>query len=138
MSETSFPVTVRLPVQWGDMDAFQHVNNTVYFTWFESARIAYLFEMADEPLSGQAKEGPILATTRCDFKAPLSFPDDVTVSVGVSRVGGKSFTMQLRVVSERSGLAAEGEAVMVWYDYASATPIALPQQVRDAIARIES
>ncbi len=127
-----------LPVQWGDMDAFQHVNNTRYFLWFETARIAYLGALEDKPMARLEQQGPILATTRCDFKAPLTYPDTVTVKIGVTRLGGKSFTMSIRVESHARGLAAEGEAVMVWYDYQAARPVPLPDHIRSAIEQIES
>ena len=92
-----YPVHVTLPVQWGDLDALGHVNNTRYFTWFESARIA-LFERVGLANTGaDLTVGPLLATTTCDFLRPLHYPDTVVVGARVSRMGNTSFTMEYAV-----------------------------------------
>ncbi|MGZ6208377.1 MAG: acyl-CoA thioesterase, partial [Syntrophales bacterium] len=72
-----YPVIIEFPVAWGEMDAMNHVNNIVYFRYFESARIAY-FEKADMfSYMTETGIGPILATISCKFKIPLSYPDKV-------------------------------------------------------------
>lgn len=125
-----YHVTVRVPVAWGDMDAFAHVNNTVYFRWFESARIAYLDVIGlRRPVSPETV-GPILASTSCRFRLPLTYPDTVTVGARATMLGADRFTMQYRAVSERhAAVAAEGEGVIVGYDYAVARSAALPDAV---------
>lgn len=133
--QTSFPVSLEIPVAWGDMDAFGHVNNTVYFRYFESARIAY-FEQLD--LAHNRGAGPILASTRCDFKLPLTYPDTVVASTGITRVGTSSFTMAYRVLSRRHDAeAASGEGVVVYYDYEAGASRPLPAALREAIGRLE-
>ena len=77
-----YPVTIEVPVAWGEMDAFQHVNNIVYFRYFESARIAYFDKIGIWEFMEADGVGPILASTRCSFKIPLAFPDTVTVGTG--------------------------------------------------------
>ncbi len=124
-----WPVEVQLPVQWGDMDAFQHVNNTVYLRWFESARIAY-FAKAQVT-------APILARATIDFRKPVTFPDNITVRGRVSKVGTTSFTMQYEVVSEKLGLAAEGEGVVVMFDYATQKKLPVDDALRSRIAKLE-
>ena len=69
-----FPVVIEIPVAWGDMDAFQHVNNTVYFRFFESARIAYFEELDLIGLMRETGIGPILAAADCRFKNPPNLP----------------------------------------------------------------
>ncbi len=75
-----YPVLIDIPVAWGDMDAFQHVNNTVYFRWMESGRIAYFTRMAVPGFRDMSGVGPILASTQCRYRIPLTFPDTVTVA----------------------------------------------------------
>ena len=113
-----FPVRITIPVAWGEMDAMQHVNNIVYFRYMESARFAYFERIGwTRPLS-DSRIGPILASARCLFKFPLTFPDNVIVGTKVTRIEGDRFTMRHRLMSERHGrLAAEGEGVIVAYDY---------------------
>lgn len=132
--ETRFPVHVELPVAWGDMDALGHVNNVVYFRYFESGRIVYFTRMG----AGFSPTGPIVASASCDFLLPLVYPDTVRVEVGISGVGTTSFTMAYRVVSlARGALAARGRTVCVWYDYAAGEKAPLPDALRARIAELE-
>lgn len=129
-----YPVIVRWPVAWGDMDAFAHVNNVVYFRWFESARIAYFAALAWTP----GGVGPILAHTSCAFRAQLTYPDHVDIGARVDEVGDDRFTMRYRVVSERHGrIAAEGEGRVISFDYARGVKAPLPAEIRAAIERLE-
>ncbi len=133
-----YPVVIQLPVAWGDMDAMQHVNNTVYFRYFESGRIAY-FERLE--LMDQMKEtgvGPILASASCRFKFPLTYPDTISVGVRVTDMGEDRFTMAFRVVSHRhQRVAAEGDGLIVTYDYRAGRKIPVPQEVRARIQALE-
>lgn len=134
-----YPVTIEIPVAWGEMDAFQHVNNVVYFRYFESGRIAYLDQtgvMAEMAAHGI---GPILASASCKFKVPLTYPDRVVVGVRVGEIGADRFVMHYRVVSTQHGrVAAEGEGVIVAYDYRSQRKAALPAPVRVRIEAVEA
>ena len=131
-----FPVVITVPVAWGEMDAFGHVNNIVYFRWFESARIAYLDAIAFR--GGAAGVGPILASTQCRFRRPLAYPDVVRVGARTTAVKDDRFTMEYRIVSDAAGgVAAEGSGVIVAYDYASAAKAALPAAVRARIGEVE-
>jgi len=139
MDIQDFPVRLSTPVRWGDMDAFAHVNNTVYFQYFESARIAYFERMALLTSGGTPDgPGPILASTQCRFRAPLTYPDTVIVGARVPEVDEDRFRMEYAVWSETlQTMAAKGEGVVVSFDYAAGQKIALPERWRAAIAEIE-
>ena len=127
-----FPVVLEIPVAWGDMDAFGHVNNTMFFRYFESARIAFLerigFRAGDGP-------GPILAFTQCRFRRPLVYPDTVCVGARVKELSDDRFTHEYRLISRKlNEIAAEGSGVVVAYDYRNGTKCMIPADVR---ARIE-
>jgi acyl-CoA thioester hydrolase len=132
-----FPIRVEIPVAWGDMDAFGHVNNTVYFRWFETARIAFL-EAIGFTAGGESGEvGPILGSTQCRFRRPVAFPDTVTVGVRATAVDKDRFTHTYRVVSRGAReVVAEGSAVVVSYDYGLKTKTPIPSLVRGAIDRL--
>ena len=133
-----FPVSIEIPVQWGDQDAFRHVNNTVYLRWFESSRIAYSRQAGLWDLLATANIGPILASIRCDYRRPLTYPDTVRVGSRVVKIGRTSLTIEHRVLGLASGeVAAEGVAVLVLYDYNKAEPCPIPDQVRRAIQALE-
>ncbi|MBL8956764.1 MAG: acyl-CoA thioesterase [Myxococcaceae bacterium] len=112
------------------MDAFQHVNNTVYLRWFESARIAY-FAKLGLPMT------PILARATCDYRKAVKFPDTITVRGRVTKVGTTSFTMRYEVQSEKLGLAAEGEGIVVLYDYTTSSKQPIDDALRSRIAALE-
>lgn len=134
-----YPVVVEVPVAWGEMDAFGHVNNIVYFRYFETARIAY-FERLDVPeFLARDPVGPILAETACRFRAALSYPDTVSVGARVESVGEDRFVMRYAVSSRRLGrLAAVGEGTLVCFDYRQNKKAPVPERLRGRIAEIEA
>lgn len=128
-----YPVRVEISVRWGDMDAFGHVNNTLFFRYLESARIAYLDAIDFRNSRGV---GPILAETRCRFLKPLAYPDRVRVGARATRIEEDRFTHEYLVVSERlEAVVAVGEGLIVSYDYERGVKAPLPADVR---ARIEA
>ena len=134
-----YPVSVSIPVAWGDMDAFQHVNNVVYARWLETARIVYLERIGLIDRMREEGVGPILAKTVIDYKRPLQYPDTVHVSATVTRIGGSSFTMSFRIRSEALGTdVASGEQVMVVYDYRAGATARVDHRLRGAIAAVEA
>ncbi len=136
---TGYPVRIELPVTWGSMDAFGHVNNTVYFRYFESARIAHFEQVGFSEVMQQKRVGPILASTHCRFRLPLTYPDHVVVASKIIDIAEDRFTMLYRVVSRRHRkLAAEGEGKIVCYDYNLAQKTSLPKGVVEAIRRLQA
>lgn len=133
-----FPVVITLPVQWGDQDAFLHVNNTVYLRWFESARIAYFGRIGLLQLIALEQVGPILASIACQYRKPVTYPETVHVGARVARIGRSSLAMEHRLVTESSGtLAAEGSSTVVVYDYARNRSHPVPDPVRRTIEALE-
>ena len=136
---SAYPVVVELPVFWGDMDYFRHVNNIVFFRYFESARIEYLERIGFRQELEHGGVGPILHSTQARFRRPLEWPDFVLVGARTIEVGEDRFSQEYRLVSRAHGeVAAEGGAVLVSYDYNAARKVPLPQPVREAIERLES
>lgn len=134
-----FPVVIEIPVAWGEMDAFQHVNNIVYLRYFESARIAYFERLGFIAVMEQTGIGPILAQLECRYRKPLTYPDTVSVGVRVSEMAKDRFTMQCRIVSHKlATVAAEAEATMVAYDYSQGQKTVVPDGVRRQIEALES
>ena len=136
---TTFPVALEIPVAWGDMDAFQHVNNTVYLRWFQEARIVY-FEEGKIPWRDiAAKVGPIQATAQIRYLRPVTYPDTVTVRVGVASMATTSMVLRYEITSARTAaLVADGETVIVMYDYARGEKAPIPEEIRAAISSVES
>ena len=127
-----------IPVLWGDEDAFAHVNNLTYLRWCESARVDYLMRIAMWNNPPNAGEGPILASMRCDYKIPLTFPDTVEVGTRVASIGNSSVRMEHLVVSRKLAVvAAIVDSTLVMYDYKAGRPIRVPDDIRHAIRALE-
>lgn len=136
--DADFPVVLTVPVAWGEMDSMGHVNNTVYVRYFESARIAYFERVHFLETMRESGVGPILASTRCRFKTPLTYPDLVWVGTRVEDLSEDRFLMRYSVMSEAmERVAAEGDGLVVAYDYRAWTKAPLPARVREAIESLE-
>ena len=133
-----FPAVIQIPVWWGEMDAFQHVNNAVYARYFESARIAYLERSGFIELRERTGIGPILAATSIRFRKPLTYPDTVSVGARIKTIAEDRFTMEYRLVSHKlEAVAAEGEGTLVAYDYRNLCKATLPAEVRRGIGALQ-
>ena len=126
---------VPIPLRWGDQDAMGHINNAKFLTYFEEARVRFFEKLgatvASGALSGQA---PILAKIACTFTQQLRWPGTIEVGVGITRIGTKSFSIGHAVHQPGSdAVAAHGEAVIVWFDYATQQTAPLPDALRDML-----
>lgn len=133
-----FPVVIEIPVSWGDQDAFGHVNNTVFFRWFESARIAYTTKLGLPEWFQTRRIGPILAAVSCNFRRQVRFPDTIRAGSRIDRIGRTSLTMSHAISSQTHGaLAGDGTSTIVLFDYGTNTPYPIPDDLRAAIEAIE-
>ena len=134
-----FPVVVQLPVIWGDLDAYGHLNNTVYFRMFESARIQYLEGCRFTDSYERDRIGPILHSTECRFRHALNYPDTVFVGGRAIDIQDDRFTMGYAIVSAAlNKIAAEGTGVVVSFDYRQRMKTPIPDDVRAGIHDLEA
>jgi acyl-CoA thioester hydrolase len=104
-----------------------HVNNAVFLTYLEEARIAYLLPFGAEVTN------MILARVEIDFRAPLQSGDEIEVGVRPTTVGTKSFELEYEVRSGET-VAAEAKTVIVSFDYESGRSVDVPESWREALA----
>ena len=132
-----FPVIVTEPVRWGDMDAMGHVNNTVYFRYFEDVRIPFMRRL-DFFDNGANGVGPILAGTDCRFKLPLTYPDTIHLGCKIEKLSADRMMFLVRIVSEQhQRIAAEGHSDIVIYDYDNAKKVPMPAGLRERILALQ-
>ncbi len=134
-----YPVSVSIPVAWGEMDAFQHVNNVAYARWLETGRIAYFSRIGLLDRMKADGVGPILARLTIEYHRPVTFPDTVRVDVTTTKIGRSSLTLAYRVWSE--ALQAEvvtAEDVIVVMDYRASRTAPVDDALRSAIAALEA
>ena len=133
-----FTFVVDLNIEWGDMDALQHVNNIEYFKYFQVARIAYFEKIDSESVMGEKRISSILASTQCKFIYPLAYPDSISVGVRVDTMADQYFTMKYAVVSHKhQKLAAIGDAKVVMFDYVNNKKVSIPNEIRKTITDFE-
>ncbi|MDQ2996925.1 MAG: acyl-CoA thioesterase [Chloroflexota bacterium] len=127
----SFPYKVTIEVAFRDLDAMGHVNNAVYLSYMETARIKFLVDLL--AVTSLHDLPVIMAEATCTFKAPAFFGELLTVGVGVSRFGSKSFDMTYRIDTSDGRLIALGRTVQVMYDYAAAQTMVMPEAFKTKI-----
>jgi acyl-CoA thioester hydrolase len=127
--------TTSIPIRWGDMDAYCHVNNTVYFRYMEQVRVEYLESLgyAIVPIG----TSPVIINSSCTFLVPLAYPGVVEVSMFLGAPGRSSipssYEMRLR---GGDTVYAVGAAKIVWIDMASGKSVAIPEALRARLTDI--
>jgi acyl-CoA thioester hydrolase len=128
-----------MEIRFVDVDAFGHVNNANYLTYFEQARVSYFNEVISWDYDW-SKSGIILAKAEIDYIIPIQFKDEVTVYTRCSRMGTKSFDLEYRIVrlvKDHEQLMADGVTVMVAFDYTNKKSIEVPESWKKAILKFE-
>lgn len=134
-----YPIITEIPVAWGEMDALNHVNNVVYFRYFETARLDYFagLELMEEMATTGI--GPVLSETQCRYKLPVTYPDTLLVGSRVTAIEEDRFTMEYQIVSKKLGkVTTVGEATVVMFDFKKQKKARVPERLRNAISATES
>ncbi|MDX9717864.1 MAG: thioesterase family protein [Thauera sp.] len=122
--------TARIPVRWGDMDAYGHVNNTVYFRFLEQARCEWLEQVGVRVRPDEAV-GPVIINASCTFLIPVNYPSTVVVKMYVGEPGRSSvMTWYELFVEGDERLYAEGAAKTVWMDMRTGKSAPIPDFIR--------
>ncbi|MHA1971426.1 MAG: acyl-CoA thioesterase [Candidatus Hodarchaeales archaeon] len=134
-----YQLKIEIPVAWGDMDAFGHVNNIIFFKYFESVRIKYFENIGLADFMRETGIGPILVNTSCNFLQPLYYPDTVIAGTKVTLIKKTSFVMDNILYSKKTNeLAATGKAVLVTFDYSNKVKVNLPEKIVLSIRAFEA
>jgi acyl-CoA thioester hydrolase len=131
-----FKVWRKVTTRWADNDAYGHVNNTVYYEWFDSAVNAWMIEQGMLEI---ASGDPIalVVETRCTYAAPLTFPETVEIGLAVAQLGRSSIRYRIGVFAEGGdAAAAEGEFVHVVVDRSTRRPVQIPGDWREKLEAI--
>lgn len=128
--------TCEIPVRWGDMDAFGHVNNTLYFRYFEEARFKWMLK---ENMPINADTHPVVVTIGCTFLRPLFHPDTLRIELSISEPGRSSFMMTYKVYSSTDPVnpCTEGYSKIVWVDKHTGKSVPLPDAARGWFAQAD-
>jgi acyl-CoA thioester hydrolase len=124
----SLPMSVR----WGDLDAFNHVNNAAFLVYAQEARLAWLAGV--EGTWMDATMMPVVAAAHVNYRRQLAWPAQIVVELALARLGNSSLTIAHRIfdAADRECVYADGDAVIVWIDPSSGRSIPLPAAIRAA------
>jgi acyl-CoA thioester hydrolase len=134
-----YPVVVRQAVVWGDMDSYRHVNNVVYFRYFENARLEYFRRLDWPAFESETGIGPILAATQARYRRALTYPDTIAIGARLGTLGEDRFTLEHRIVSARlNEVATEGQGTVITFHYGRGMKVPLPEELRRRIMELEA
>ena len=121
-----FAHTLKIRVAWGDMDAFGHINNILFFRYFEEVRISY-FEKANILYKANDGIGPILAESSCKFIRPIYYPSNIIAGASISLLEDDRFEMLYGLFNEKSNeCCAIGNSFIMAFDYIKKTKVKIP------------
>ncbi|ENV17844.1 acyl-CoA thioesterase [Acinetobacter guillouiae] len=132
---TQFPIVYEQKVAWGDMDAFGHVNNVMYYRYIESARIEYFdrLNVFDQDVL------TVVASSQCKYLKPVFYPDVLHIGARVEEMRNSAIRMHYVLFSQQQQqIVADGEAVIVFVDKVAMKKALIPQQLRKIIIDLEA
>lgn len=125
------PLITTIRIDWSDLDSYEHVNNVSIIRFLQSARVTFWERSGLYESFEKHKKGPILVSTKCDFKKELHYPGTVTIHTKVSRIGNSSFQLHHFLQNESDDLCAEGFDTAVCYNFNTKEKYTIPDALRD-------
>ncbi|MCP5268586.1 MAG: acyl-CoA thioesterase [Zoogloeaceae bacterium] len=121
--------TTQIPIRWGDMDAYGHVNNTIYFRYMEQARCEWLEGVGYRVMP--EGEAPVIINAACTFMVPMTYPGTVEMRTYAGKLGRSSVetVYEMRIVGQET-VFAQGSAKIVWMDTSTGKSVPLPDHLR--------
>jgi acyl-CoA thioester hydrolase len=133
VTREDFVYWIEVDVRWGDMDSQRHVNNVVYFTYCESARVELLAKLGVRG-KGFGRFGTVLVSTTCNFRKQVAYPSKIDVGVTVEKVGNRSFALKYGLfLHETDELVADATSVNAWVDYEEGKSVLLSKEMKAAL-----
>jgi acyl-CoA thioester hydrolase len=136
--QNEYPVATEIKVKWGEMDAFQHINNTVYIRYIEDGRIDLFEKLGINEDMKTSNMGPILASIQCDYLAPVTYPDTLIVFSTATQTGAKKVELVHMLWStQQNRLVARGKGIGVYYDYKALKSCIIPDFITAKLAALK-
>ena len=133
---SAYPVFRSISTRWMDNDVYGHVNNVVYYSWFDTAVNAHLIDAGALDIHAGQTIG-LVVETQCNYFGPLAFPQQVDAGIRVARIGGSSVRYEVGLFAAGEPMAAAaGHFVHVYVDRTTRRPVALPAPLRTVLERL--
>ncbi len=143
MSEKNWPIKTEIPVLWGDVDSFGHVNNIIYLKWCETSRVELFRKMYDvktldtENIQLGSGIGPILANFNCNYRIPIKYPDVIYIKTRISHIGNTSYGIEHKMYSKNNDekIVFDGSSVIVMVNYKNETKVKLDLEMKKILEK---
>jgi len=143
MSEKSWPIKTEIPVLWGDVDSFGHVNNIIYLKWCETSRVELFRKMYDvktldtENIQLGSGIGPILANFNCNYRIPVKYPDIIYIKTRISHIGNTSYGIEHKMYSKNNEdkIVFDGSSVIVMVNYKEESTFQLDSEMKKILEK---
>jgi acyl-CoA thioester hydrolase len=133
-----FPIKIPIIVAWGEMDAYAHVNNAVYFKYFESAQVKYFDALGLNDSLQAAGLRIVIHKISCTYMIPITYPDNLQVGARITDIQDDMIFFEFFILSEKRGLSAFGESTMVVFNFKNAKKVNVPDELVTAIKKLEN
>jgi len=134
MKDSELKLSLQLRIDWSEMDTYQHVNNVNFMKYMQSARVQFWEVTGLAKLYADTKKGPMLVSTKCDFKHPLFFPGNVLVKTKLEFMKNTSFGLYHELYNDDGTLCAQGHDIAVCFDFNSNKTFKIPNKLREIMS----
>lgn len=121
-------------VAWGDMDSFGHLNNVAYVKYFENARVEFFRELGGWTFEVAPEQGPVIVNLSLNYRKQVRYPNQLTITIGVSRLKKRSFSFVCTMFDENGECVHSATADMLWVKFLQAAAVDVP---KDIVSRFE-
>ena len=132
----AYPYVTTITTRWNDNDIYGHINNVVFYSFFDTAANRFLIERGGLDIASGEVLG-LVVESKCSYHTPLAYPQTLRAGVRVDRLGNRAVTYGIAIFDDNSAVAAaHGYFVHVFVDRATRTPTVMPAQLRNALEAI--
>ncbi|WP_300439675.1 acyl-CoA thioesterase [Christiangramia sp.] len=128
-----FKLSLKIRIDWSDLDMYEHVNNVSYMRYLQSGRVNFWEASGIHKFYRNSNQGTMLVSTKCDFKKSLYYPGDAIIKTGLDFIGNTSFGLKHVILNEQNELCAEGKDIVVCFDFENKTTFPVPDWLREKI-----
>jgi len=133
---SDFKLSLKIRVDWSDLDMYEHVNNVSYMRYLQSGRVNFWEASGIHEFYQNSNQGTMLVSTKCDFKKPLFYPGNAIIKTKLDFIGNKSFGLKHIILNEQDEVCAEGIDVVVCFDFEEKKTIPVPEWMREKISEL--
>lgn len=135
MDLSAYNLSLEIRIDWSDLDLYQHVNNVSYMRYLQSGRVNFWEATGIYENYNKSNRGTMLVSTHCDFKKSLYYPGTAIVKTKLGSIKNSSFSLNHLILNEHGEICAEGEDVVVCYDFDENKTFRIPDELRTILKK---